>query len=61
MVIIGVPKDEENYLVENAYVPKITDNGKLNYFIRSQNILGYIDLETLEVVYNLDYIHNFIL
>lgn len=61
MVIIGVLKGEEDYLVENAYMPKITDNGKLNYFIKSENILGYIDLQTLEVIYNLDYIHNFTL
>ena len=61
MVIIGVPKDEEDYLVEKAYISKITDNGKLDYFIKSENILGYINLETLEVIYNLDYIHNFTL
>ena len=61
MVIIGVPKDEENYLVEKAYIPKIIENQRLNYFIKSENILGYINLKTLEVIYNLDYIHNFTL
>jgi len=61
MVIIGVPKGEEGYLVEKSCMPKITANGKLNYFIRTENVLGYIDLETLEVIYNLDYIHNFTL
>ena len=61
MVIIGVPKDEEDYLVEKAYIPKKIDDRVLNYFINSENILGYIDLETLEVIYNLDYIHNFTL
>ena len=61
MIIIGVPKGEEEYLFEKTDIPKITDNGRLNFFIRSENILGYIDLETLEVIYNLDYIHNFAL
>ena len=61
MVIIGVPKDEEDYLVEKAYIPKIIENQRLNYFIKSENILGYINLKTLEVIYNLDYIHNFTL
>ena len=61
MIIIGVHKGEEDYLVEKTDIPKTTDNGRLNFFIRSENILGYIDLETLEVIYNLDYIHNFTL
>ena len=61
MVIIGVPKDEEDYLVEKAYIPKVIENQRLNYFIKSENILGYINLKTLEVIYNLDYIHNFTL
>lgn len=61
MIIIGVPKGEEDYLVEKTDIPKTTDNGRLNFFIRSENILGYMDLETLEVIYNLDYIHNFTL
>ena len=61
MVIIGVPKGEEEYLVEKTDMPKITENGRFNYFIRSENILCYIDLETLEIIYNLDYIHNFTL
>ena len=61
MVIIGVPKGEENYLVEETDMPKITDNGKLKYFIHSENILCYIDLETLEITYNSEYIHGFTL
>ena len=61
MVLIGCPKGEGKFLIEETDVPRITESQKLNYLIRSENILGYIDLETLEVIYNPEYIHGFII
>ena len=59
MVIIACNKGEEEYLIEESDIPKITGTQKLNYFIRPENVLGYIDLETLNVFYNPEYIHNY--
>ena len=55
MVIIGCLKGDEKFLVEKTDIP----HDGLNYLIRSENILGYIDLKTLEVIYNSEYIHNY--
>lgn len=53
MVIIGCYQDEEESIVEP------TDNWRgseqYNYIISNKNILCYIDLETLDVIYNQEY------
>ena len=59
MVIIGCAKGEETYLVERCDVPRITESQRLNYYISPENILCYIDLESLNVIYNPEYIHNY--
>ena len=51
MVIIGCVKGEERYLVSETY-PKWVGDAKFKYVIPSENIVGYIDLEDLSVVYN---------
>ena len=56
MVIIGCSKDEGNNIIFNADIPKWLGDQELRYLIRSENILGYIDLETLDVEYNPEYI-----
>lgn len=56
MVLIGCEKGEENNIINNADIPKWMGDQKLNYLVRSENILGYIDLETLDIVYNPEYI-----
>lgn len=55
MVIIGCNKGEEKYIVEKCYIPKWIEEQKFEFIIPSEYILGYIDLKTLEVVYNLEY------
>jgi len=52
MVIIGCSKDEGNNIIIDAD----STNQELRYLIRSENILGYIDLETFNVTYNPGYI-----
>ena len=53
MVIIGCDKDEEDYLVSEA--SSWMGDEKFDYVIPSEYILGYIDLENLEVTYNESY------
>ena len=55
MVILGCLKGDEKFLIEKTDIP----NGNLSYLIRSENILGYIDLKTLEIIYNPEYIYNY--
>ncbi len=55
MVIIGCDRGEGNEIIFKADEPKWVGDQKLTYFIRPENILGYIDLETLDVVYNSEY------
>jgi len=55
MVIIGSPKEEGNNIIIETDSKWIGDQ-ELKYLIRSENILGYIDLETLDIIYNQDYI-----
>ena len=52
MVIIGCSKDEGNNIIIHAD----NSNQGMGYLIRSENILGYIDLETFNVTYNPGYI-----
>ena len=52
MVIICCEKGEEQYIVRNCDIPKWLGNQKLDYFIPIEYILGYIDLNTLDVKYN---------
>ena len=59
MVIIGCAKGDGRYLVLECEEPIITESGKFDYFISTENILGYIDLESLNVIYNPEYIHNY--
>ena len=61
MVLIGCCKDEEEVLVERSDIPKYIGIQKLNYLIRTENILGYIDLETLNVIYNPEYAHGYMI
>ena len=61
MVLIGCYRDEEESLVERADIPKYIGDQKLDYLIRSENILGYIDLETLNVIYNPEYAHRYVI
>jgi len=61
MVLIGCYKDEEESLVEKSDIPKFVGAQKLSYLIRSENILGYIDLETLNVIYNPEYAHGYMI
>ena len=56
MVIIGCEKDLGNSIIEESDIPKWIGDQKLNYLVRSENILGYIDLETLNITYNPEYI-----
>ena len=56
MIIIGCSKDEGNDIIYSADIPKWSGNQELKYLIRSENILGYIDLETFNVTYNPEYI-----
>ena len=56
MVLIGCPKGDESNLVHDIGYDNWIGNQQLNYIIRSENILGYIDLKTLEVTYNPEYI-----
>ena len=53
MVIIVAPKGDEKYLVEK-YGPIWIGNQKFEYMISNENILGYVDLKSLEVIYNLE-------
>ncbi|MBQ9071730.1 MAG: hypothetical protein IJY25_01045 [Bacilli bacterium] len=55
MVIIGCEKGEEEYIVTKAYQPKWMGDQRLDYLVPNEYVLGYIDLETLEVIYNFDY------
>ena len=55
MVIIGCYKDEGNDIIYTADIPKWKGVQDLNYLIRTENILGYIDLDTLYVTYNPEY------
>lgn len=55
MVIIGSTKEEGNNIIIETE-PKWIGDQELKYLIRSENILGYIDLETLDITYNQDYI-----
>ena len=59
MVIIGCHKGNEEYLIEKVDIPMFIGDQKLNYLIRSENILGYIDLETLNMIYNFEYMDNY--
>ena len=61
MVLIGCYKDEGSSLVERTDIPKFVGDQKLGYLIRSENILGYIDLETLNVIYNPEYAHGYMI
>ena len=61
MVLIGCYKDEENNLIERTDIAKFCGDKKLSYLIRSENILGYIDLETLNVIYNPEYAHGYMI
>ena len=56
MVLIGCPKGDEGSLVKPIGYDNWIGNRQLNYIIRSENILGYIDLKTLDVTYNPEYI-----
>lgn len=56
MVLIGCYKDEGNNIIHRADIPKREGDQVLNYLVRSENILGYIDLASLELVYNPEYI-----
>jgi len=56
MVIIGCYKDEGNDIIYPADIPKWKGDQDLNYLIRSENILGYIDLSSFNVIYNPEYI-----
>jgi len=56
MVLIGCPKGDESNLVKPIGFDNWIGNQQLNYIIRSENILGYIDLETLDITYNPEYI-----
>ena len=59
MVIIGCYKGDERHLIDQADIPELVGAQRLNYLIRSENILGYIDLETLNVIYNPEYMHSY--
>ena len=59
MVIIGCNKGNEDYLIEQVDMPMFIGDQRLNYLIRSENILGYIDLETLNMIYNFEYMDNY--
>ena len=56
MVIIGCEKGLGNEIIEECDIPKWIGDQKLNYLVRSENILGVIDLETLNITYNPEYI-----
>ena len=55
MVIIGCEKGEEGYIVEKSEISKWIGDQKLNYFIPSEYVLGYINLKTLSVTLNPEY------
>lgn len=61
MVLIGCYKDEEGNLIEKSDIPKFVGEQKLSYLIRSENIIGYIDLETLNVIYNPEYAYGYMI
>lgn len=48
MVILGIPIDEVDYVIENS-------NDYLPYFINNKYVLGFIDLKTLELYKNQEY------
>ena len=56
MVMIGCFKDDGNNIIFPADISKWSGDQELKYLIRSENILGYIDLETFNVTYNPGYI-----
>ena len=55
MVIIGCYQGDESYLIQRSDAPKFVGEEKLGYFVKSENILGYIDLESLNVIFNPEY------
>ena len=61
MVLIGCYKGEGNGLIRKTDIPKFFGSQKLNYLIRSENILGYIDLDTLNVIYNPEYAYGYMI
>jgi len=58
MVVIGCEKGEESYIVEESDVPKWIGDQKLEYIIPREYILGFIDLKTLNVTYNSEYLYG---
>lgn len=56
MVILGCPKGYDSYLVEESSYPIEIGDNLYNYFVSKEYILGYVDLETLDVTYNPEYI-----
>ena len=48
MVILGIPNDEIDYVIEKS-------NDYLPYIINNKYVLGYIDLQTLELFKNEEY------
>lgn len=55
MIIIGCEKSEVSCIVEKSSIPKWVGDQKLEYIVPNDYILGYIDLKTLEVIYNEEY------
>lgn len=61
MVLIGCYKDEGERLIGRTDLPKYVGDQKLCYLIRSENIIGYIDLESLNVIYNPEYAYGYMI
>lgn len=55
MIIVECVKGEENKLILKNYEPVWNAEKQIKYIIMPENVMCYIDLDSLKVVYNLEY------